>query len=313
MTYGKKWTYAIHGRVNDLTACLTHVGACGWTDGQTEAKIRSLPARLTFANASRAGKVNLHAIDAADMTAAREQTRAPVGRPRGQGSRRVYEALRTRILSLDLRPGAELEANSTASEYEVSRTLVREAFLRLATEGLVQLLPNRSARVSLLELSEIPELIETLEVFGRITARWAADRRTEADIQRLREHQRAWYDAARSRDYAAMGAANNRFHQAVAQATGNRFLSRMYETLLPHYQRLSYTLYSRIPTDDDAYVSYYQRVNAEHEQITQSIVLRDVSASDANALAHSNQIREQLDYFMRRRALETVHLGSRYR
>src|SRR3712207_4492261 len=87
-------------------------------------------------------------------------TARPVGRPRGTGAERVYATLRARILSLDLRPGEEIDGSQTAVDHQVSRTLVREAFLRLEAEGLVQLLPNRSARVSYLELSEIKDLLE---------------------------------------------------------------------------------------------------------------------------------------------------------
>ncbi|MFD2117193.1 GntR family transcriptional regulator [Paenibacillus yanchengensis] len=68
----------------------------------------------------------------------------------------VYLKLREQILNLELLPGTPLSENESAQIFQVSRTPVRESFLRLSQEGLVQVLPQRGTFVSLID-SELVE------------------------------------------------------------------------------------------------------------------------------------------------------------
>tara|TARA_B100000315_G_C14489513_1_gene546885 strand:- start:104 stop:886 length:783 start_codon:yes stop_codon:yes gene_type:complete len=228
-----------------------------------------------------------------------EKTKKPkkrgrVGRPRGSGADRVYSNLRDRILSLDLKPGSEMEGSQFANEYKVSRTLIREAFLRLAADGLVQLLPNRGARVSILELSEIPELLEILEVFGRVTTRWAAARTTKADLREIESHRQEWRDVANRRDFARMSEVNNRFHDAIAVAAGNQYITNIYRSFLSSYQRLSCTIFSHLSENDQEYENYYPIIDSEHGDMLDAIAAGDTVGADMMAQRHARQIREQI-------------------
>lgn len=69
----------------------------------------------------------------------------------------VYAALREQILSLTLPPGTPLSENETSLQFQVSRTPVRESFMRLAQEGLVQVLPQRGTFVSLIDTALVEE------------------------------------------------------------------------------------------------------------------------------------------------------------
>lgn len=68
----------------------------------------------------------------------------------------VYSRLKQQILSLELPPGTALSEKETSTVFQVSRTPVRESFLRLAQEGLVVVLPQRGTQVSLID-SELVE------------------------------------------------------------------------------------------------------------------------------------------------------------
>lgn len=100
----------------------------------------------------------------------------------GTGGLRVYSEVRERILNMRLAPGEELSEPDLVREFGVSRTLVREALIRLDSEGLAVLLPNRRARVAPLDLANTRELFEAMEICLRVTARWAAFRRTDRDL-----------------------------------------------------------------------------------------------------------------------------------
>ncbi|MFN4172160.1 MAG: GntR family transcriptional regulator, partial [Pseudorhodobacter sp.] len=65
-------------------------------------------------------------------------------RKRGSGVKVVYEMLRDEILDLKLPPGSPIDEVQLAERFGMSRTPIREALVRLAGEGLVETLPNRS-------------------------------------------------------------------------------------------------------------------------------------------------------------------------
>ena len=82
------------------------------------------------------------------------------GRPMGTGANTVYEGLRDDILNLRLSPGENIQETPLEARFKVSRTPVREALIRLASEGLITLNPNRGARVSSIDISEMPQFFE---------------------------------------------------------------------------------------------------------------------------------------------------------
>jgi DNA-binding GntR family transcriptional regulator len=79
----------------------------------------------------------------------------------------VYTSLRKSIINLNLIPGREISEKEIALKYKVSRTPVREAFIHLADEGLVQVLPQRGTVVSLIDFARVEQeffLRESLEM-----------------------------------------------------------------------------------------------------------------------------------------------------
>ncbi len=104
---------------------------------------------------------------------------------RQSSGQRVYSLLREQILSLKLPPNAELDEVQFSRELGFSRTPIREALIRLAADSLVVLAPNRGARVAPLDFDQVPQLIETLELYERATTRWAAQRRLPHHLDAL--------------------------------------------------------------------------------------------------------------------------------
>ncbi len=84
--------------------------------------------------------------DSADKVSTPELPAPP--RTRGRGVQTVYEALRRAIVDLRLEPGSPLDEVTLAERFDMSRTPVREALVRLAAEGLVTQLPNRNTIVA---------------------------------------------------------------------------------------------------------------------------------------------------------------------
>lgn len=69
----------------------------------------------------------------------------------------VYETLKQYIIELKLSPGQALSENEMATQFQVSRTPIRESFVRLSQEGLVQVIPQKGTFVSLINTGLVDE------------------------------------------------------------------------------------------------------------------------------------------------------------
>ena len=107
-------------------------------------------------------------------------------RKRGEGVKFVYEILRDDILNLVLPPGSPIDEIQLSERLSMSRTPIREALVRLAGEGLVTTLPNRSTVVSNIDFLNLHTFFDALTLMYRVTTRLAAEYRTEADLAQIR-------------------------------------------------------------------------------------------------------------------------------
>jgi DNA-binding GntR family transcriptional regulator len=178
---------------------------------------------------------------------------------------RVYTELRARILDGDLEHGQRLHQEAVSAALGVSRTPVREALGRLAAEGLVQLLPQRGARVAPVRPEDIRSAYEARLVIEPGAAALAA-RRPAAE--RGLDDMRAAIEAMRgAEEVRAAFLANRDFHLAVVRASGNDHLLRFAEMLW--VRRLGLTIYSeqrRLPAflelDADAHAAIADAIAA---------------------------------------------------
>jgi DNA-binding GntR family transcriptional regulator len=152
---------------------------------------------------------------------------------------RVYVVLRDRIASGALPRGARLRQEALALELGVSRTPLREALRRLVAEGLVELEPNRGARVRDASRDEVLGTYEARLVLEPGAARLGALRGDAAAVRRMRraiaEHRR------HTADVPGALAANREFHLALVAAAQNAELTRFAEHLW--VSRISGTVY----------------------------------------------------------------------
>lgn len=194
----------------------------------------------------------------------------------------AYEAIRSRILDGTFAVDDHLVEADLAGQLEVSRTPVREALRRLASEGLVTFQPNRGTRVagwSEVELAEIFELRALLESYG---ARLAAARVTDDDLDHMRElaqHMEELVAAAPGQeDFHQIALANNSFHLAVLRAAGNERLVAILSSLVhvPLVQR-TFAHYSS---------AALQRSLAHHRECIEALARRDGLWAESVMRAH---------------------------
>lgn len=217
-----------------------------------------------------------------------------VRRVRGTGWKSVYDALRMEILDLTLRPGQLLDETTLAERFEMSRSPVREALIRLAGEDLVITLSNRSTIVAPIEVVSFPKYVEALDIAQRVNTRLAAVFRTPADLKAIARKQREFEAAVKTGVHLAMSEANKQFHMAVAHAGKNPYLSSFYERLLNQGQRMLHLHFEYLERADGGYL-----LTEEHDQMLSAIEARDADRADDLAHAHTRQFQDRFIRFLR--------------
>jgi DNA-binding GntR family transcriptional regulator len=222
------------------------------------------------------------------------RTRKPVQNGKVAGWRSVHDALHREILSLKLPPGELLDEMSLSRRFGFSRSPIREALIRLAGDGLVVNLPNRTTIVAPVDISRFPQYVDALDLAQRINTRLAAELRTEGDLDNIAAAQERFVAAVTSKDYLAMSETNRDFHMAIARAGKNAYLAAFYEKLLDEGRRILHLHFDYIERTGDA-----RLLTDEHEDMIEAIRARDAERADALAHAHTRQFRERFLDFLR--------------
>lgn len=204
----------------------------------------------------------------------------------GSGSDSAYTALRRRILRLELEPGTELDEATLSRRFGVSRTPIREALIRLSSEGLVTLQRGRGARVAPLDLSGLRGFFEGLDVLQRAVTRLAALRRTAGELDTMERHLRSFEKGARSLDSEAVNDANYEFHLAIGKAGHSSYLCDSYRLILAESQRVTYLCFSEYESADRSLPAHLERTMQEHRQMFEAIRVQDADAAERIAGAH---------------------------
>ncbi len=159
-------------------------------------------------------------------------------RKRGGGARLVYDTLRDEILDLVLKPGEPVDEVGLADRFAMSRTPVREALVRLAGDGLVTMLPNRSTVVSQIDFPNLYAFFDALTLMYRVTTRLAAEFHDAADLAAIRARQAVFAGAVMAGDKAGVILTNRDFHVAIAEAGRNPYYTQPFVRLLDEGRRL---------------------------------------------------------------------------
>ena len=190
--------------------------------------------------------------------------------PRGRSAAQLaYDYVKARLLDGRFAGGTLLSENEIAQRLDVSRTPVRQAFVQLEAEGLLELYPRRGALVVPISPSEAEDVLEARMLIEQHSARRAAARRTGARGGAAGAHRRAGGGARRGAGFAW---ADRQFHRAIVEAAGNRLLTRQYDGLRDRHQRIAAATIARDP-------SRIERFIAEHREIVAALERGDGDAA----------------------------------
>ncbi|SRR6266404_2996384 len=218
----------------------------------------------------------------------------------------VAEQIEKRILDGELRSGDRLPTERhLAEQFHVSRTAVREAMKILAQKGLVDMRPGRGTividganaamqdsidLVMKLRLGEVGgsnNLVEVREILEIEIAALAAARATENEIAAMREAVKIMDESLDDAD--AFIAADNRFHEALAQATQNTLIFILVNSIV--------NLLSEQRKQIFDVEGGPQRGQIHHKRILESVIRRDPQAARDTMRSHLRQVREDVGQF----------------
>jgi len=224
------------------------------------------------------------------MTTALKSTRqAKDGK--GFGAVKIYETLRSEIISLTLEPSQLIDEVSIAVRFNVSRSPVREALVRLASESLVQTLPNKGTIVAPLRIEEFPQYVDALDLLQRAVTRLAASNRDSNDIENIYQAQARYARCVGEGDVQGMILGNRDFHAAIAHAGKNRYLEQSYCQVLDDGLR-SLRLYFKSYGD-----VIPPKLTEAHLQFIHAIEEQDVELAESLAREHAREMQVRfLDY-----------------
>jgi DNA-binding GntR family transcriptional regulator len=150
---------------------------------------------------------------------------------------RAYVHTKERILDGRFAQGELIGEGEVSDAVGVSRTPVREAFLRLEAEGLLRLFPKRGALVVPISAADVEDVMETRLLIERFAARRVIE--LELDLgERLAAAIAAQEDRAAAEDTVAFVDADREFHRVFVAATGNAIVLQVHDGLRDQQHRM---------------------------------------------------------------------------
>ncbi len=171
----------------------------------------------------------------------------------------IAEHLSSLIIKGKLAPGERIREARLAEDLGVSRGPVREALRILESKRLVKLIPRRGARVTEISTASVERLYDVLIELLTLTARKAAENRTEEDLAQIRKALNKIEKCAARGDTSGYYDAIFEFFVANLIAAKNPLLSRLLRDLEPSTRRVQYASLSRRKEDLKSNVLYFKQ------------------------------------------------------
>jgi DNA-binding GntR family transcriptional regulator len=186
--------------------------------------------------------------------------------------------LKEALTTLAYKPGDYLNTASLMDGLALGRTPINHALHRLATEGLVQIIPRKGVMVSPLSIDDALELIDVRLANESLCARLAAAKITKPELQRLKDLTREFDAAILRRKLTEVMNLDRLFHEQIALAAKNQMLAEILKVLHARSQR-----FWAISLTAEGHLS---EVQAEHDAIIKAMARHDPEAAAAAVKDH---------------------------
>ena len=175
--------------------------------------------------------------------------------------------LREMIIEGHLAPGEKLSEQALGDQFHVSRTPLREALKVLATEGLIDIKPNRGASVAPLTVADLDEAFPIMGALEALSGELACRNATDEQIARAQALHRQMVEKYRAGALSAYFRLNEKIHEIILEAAANPTLEKMQHSLAGRVRRARY-MANMSP-------ARWQQAVDEHEAIIAAFAARD--------------------------------------
>lgn len=193
-------------------------------------------------------------------------------------------ALRRRILTMQIEPGSVLDEVALSEEFGLSRPPVRELMRQMAGEGFIELEPNRPARVAALSYQSLRDYFLIAPMMYITAARLAAENRTPGEIEALRKTQVRFRAAIDALDVEGRVFFNDRFHQQIGEMAHNAYLLPSVRRCLIDHARIGRIFY-RHPNNREMQADLEAAAD-QHDAMIEAIERGDGEAAGEITRAH---------------------------
>lgn len=199
----------------------------------------------------------------------------------------IFNRIRDDILSGNYTPGEELKEATLGKQLGVSRTPVREALRQLDLEGLVEIAPNRGAKVIGISRKDVEDIYHMRARLEGLAARKAAEHIKEEELAEMEEVILLSEFHVKKPESKQMVRLDGRFHEIMYRASGSRMLEHVLTDFL-HYVKMARS--HSVKTEHRA-----QESVKEHKRILEAIRQRDGDLAEQLANEHIQHVIENLD------------------
>lgn len=190
----------------------------------------------------------------------------------------VYQELKSQILSLQLVPGTNISEKEMSLEYNVSRTPIRESFLRLSQEGLLDVYPQRGTFVSLIDLNLAEEARFMREHLERAVIQLACRDFSKDNLLALEMNLSMQKVCIEQKDYRKMFELDEEYHQTIFSGCNKRNTWLIIQQMNVHFNR---SRMLRLATDFN-----WDTIFAQHEEIVVAIKEKKPELADELMQVH---------------------------
>ncbi len=201
----------------------------------------------------------------------------------------LYQELKRQIILTEQKPGAVIREREIMDAFNISRTPVREALMRLEMDGLVRIIPNVGTFVEEVSFQQLKDVFETRSYLIKMAGQLAAKRISREEITSIRQRIEAMKS---TRDTKTLIQLDGEIHKIINQATKNEVLIRMLSGL--HDQAVRFWAFS------GAEGGYWDDLEKEFEEITSALEQHNEDMAARLLEEHTNRfvehIRSQLTF-----------------
>ncbi|MEI2263813.1 GntR family transcriptional regulator [Erwinia sp. CGal63] len=197
-------------------------------------------------------------------------------------NQQIYRFLRQDIVTCAIAPGALLSEKEVSARFSVSRQPVREAFIKLAEAGLVQILPQRGTFVRKISAQRVADGRFIREAVEMAVVRRAATEASPAALALLEQNLQLQKMSAQRQDSQAFLLLDDEFHRLIAQSINCELAWETVENIKATMDRVRFLTLSK--------VSPPQILIEQHEEILQALLAKDATAAEQALRRHLQEM-----------------------